>query len=402
MNTLDDIECRDKRVLMRVDFNVPLKEGCIANSERIKAALPSIRFVLENNGSLTLMSHLGKPQKEFQKSSADDVRKKLSLKVVILELAKCLNISEDDIAFVDDYYDGNYSRSHIPDKKIVLLENLRFDKREESKDEGERQAFAKVLKEFGDVYVNDAFGTAHRPHASVYDVPLSMECAAGFLMQKEIEKLSYLLKDPERPFVVVLGGAKVADKVNVIRNLKADEFVIIGAMKYAFDAARGRNVGKSLCEGVDVAKELIDSEVMSRIYVAEDDVIAKKSEAGFDYASARVADGLEPIGADELGLDIGPKTIEAISKIVAKAKTLVWNGPAGFFEDEHFSKGTYAIANMLASLKGVKVFIGGGDSVSAIASSGHAYDEYYHVSTGGGATLEMLEGKVLPAIRALG
>ena len=409
MKRIDDLAISGKRVLMRLDLDVPVKDGKVTDRSRLEAGIPSIIHVLKNNGTLTIMGHLGRPDEKLKKADHDEemkIRKEKSAAPLIASFLMMINedgisLKEEDVFFCDDYYDGHYDRESLPDKKIILLENLRFDQRERSKDPHAKEWFAKTLKAFGDCYVNDAFGNSHRDHVSMVSLPLMMESAAGFKILDEVKKIEYLVKDPERPFVAILGGAKVADKVKVIKNLKADRIIIVGAMKYAFDRAKGRSIGKSLCLGVEEAEEILQSAIKQRLYVADDDIVVTKKDFGLDYSTIRTLKGMESMAHEEAGLDIGHLSIERIRSMIKDAKTIVWNGPAGLFEDDHFAAGTFAIANLLAE-SDAKVFIGGGDSQAAIEKSGHSEKDYYYISTGGGAMLTILGGDRLPSLEALG
>ncbi len=398
--TIRDIDVKDKRVLMRVDFNVPIKDGKVGDDTRIVAALPSIKHVLENGGKLILMSHLGRPKGEK--------KPEFTLKPAALKLAELLgqpvNLAPDCVGpevkkMVDELNPGD----------AILLENVRFHKEEELLDKYAKQddatkakidEFVKELAGLGDVYVNDAFGTAHRAHASTEGVTKYIDqCVAGFLMEKEVKYFGDTLAAPEKPFVAILGGAKVSDKIMVIENLleKCDSIIIGGAMAYTLMKAKGQPVGISMVEEdkLDVATDIFKKAEAKNV-----DVLLP-----VDHVCARKFDVEEPDGtfdeipADMLGLDIGPKSVELFKQTVSKAKTVVWNGPMGVFEKPAFAKGTFAIAEAVAETDCVSI-IGGGDSVSAVNKSGLA-DKMTHISTGGGASLEFLEGKTLPGVAAL-
>jgi phosphoglycerate kinase len=394
--TIDDLssegEIRSKRILVRVDFNVPMskeEEGKITDDKRIVESLPTIKKIISEGGRCILMSHLGRPKGE--------VNLKYSLRPVAEHLAKLLGkpvhfaddcIGENTKAFVENMKDGD----------VLLLENLRFHK-EEEKNDGE---FSKVLASYGDVYVNDAFGTAHRAHASTVGITKYIsKCAAGYLMQKELNYLSKVITSPEPPFIAILGGSKISGKIDVIKNLipKADKILIGGGMVFTFCKAMGYGIGNSLLEEdkIDLAKELM-REAGNKLVLPEDIVVGDKMEN--DAARKTVPANAIPDGW--IGMDIGEKTIEAFSKEILKAKTVVWNGPMGIFELDNFAKGTFAIAKALADAtkKGAVTVIGGGDSAAAIAKAG-LEKQVSHVSTGGGASLEFLEGKALPGVEAL-
>ncbi len=391
--TVEDLEVKGKRVLMRVDFNVPLEGGKVANDKRIRAALPTIKHIVEKGGRLILMSHLGRPKGER--------KPEMSLKPCVPVLSELLG---KNVAFVNDCIGEEVTGAveTLGDGEILLLENLRYHK-EETKNDG---AFAAKLAGFGDVYVNDAFGTAHRAHASTEGVTHHIDqCAAGYLLMKEIQYIGDLIEDPKRPFVAILGGAKISGKIGVISNLlpKVDKIIIGGGMSYTFFKAQGMEIGNSLLEEdkIDLAKELLEKGG-DKIVLPVDCMVSDS----LDFDARKVGD-LKEVDADAipaawLGLDIGSKSISQFGAILKDAKTVVWNGPMGVFEIEATAKGTYAIANVLAeaTANGAATVIGGGDSVSAVVKAG-VEDKVSHVSTGGGASLEFLEGKVLPGVAAL-
>jgi len=378
--TIADVDVKGKRVLMRVDFNVPLEGGRITDERRIAQALPTIKSVIERGGRLILMSHLGRPK--------GGPEPKYSLKPVVERLGQLLG---KPIKFADDCIGlaAEQSANGLKDGEILLLENLRFHKEEEKNDPN----FAKSLARLGDVYCNDAFGTAHREHASTFGVAQAMQGkprVIGFLIQKELKFLGEAISKPNRPFVAILGGAKVSDKINVIESLlsKCDTLLIGGAMAYTFFLAQGKEVGKSLVERdkVELAKGLL-SKAGNKIKLPLDTVISDRME---DDAQTKVVEGNIP--ADMEGFDIGPKTIAAYRGQVTSAKTIIWNGPMGVFEKKPFAAGTKAIAEACveATKKGATSIIGGGDSAAAVEQMGLA-DKVSHVSTGGGASLEFLE-----------
>jgi len=386
--TVRDINIKGKRVIIRLDFNVPLDGSFhITDDRRITAALPTIQYALSNGASkVILMSHLGRPkgtgfEKEF---SLLPVAKRLQelLKEKVLLLNDCVGPAvKESIAKSSD--------------RVILLENLRFHKAEEKND----PAFAKELASLADVYIDDAFGTAHRAHASTVGITAYLPSVAGFLIEKELRFLGNAINDPQRPLVIILGGAKVSDKIELIKNLipKADSIIIGGGMAYTFLKAQGINVGNSKLEKdkVDMACSLMEQAKKAGVEFAltTDFVITQSFSSDDCKISDVIPDGWE-------SLDIGPKTIERYKAILSQAKTVVWNGPLGVFERDAYAKGTRAIADYLASLKDVTVIIGGGDSAAAVAKFG-LEDKMTHISTGGGASLEFLEGKELPGIAAL-
>lgn len=390
--TIQDLDVSGKKVLMRVDFNVPVEDGVITDDNRITEALPSINYVIENGGLLVLMSHFGRPK------SADD--KEFSLKIVADYLATKVSTK---VHFAEDCIGEKASNAinSANSGEIVLLENVRFHKGETKND----PEFSKALASLGDVFVNDAFGSSHRAHSSVAGITDFVQpAAAGFLLEKEIKYLSESVNSPKRPFVAVLGGAKVSDKIPVIENLidKVDTIIIGGGMTYTFYKAMGLPIGKSILEEdrVALAEELMNKALDKnvKIMLPVDSVVAREFKADAEH---KVVDG-DGIEDGWMALDIGPKTIENYSKTIAKAGTVIWNGPMGVFEMEAFSKGTFAVAQALADAtkKGTISIIGGGDSAAAIKKAGLDKD-VTHVSTGGGASLEYLEGKELPGITCL-
>lgn len=391
--SVENIELKGKNVLVRVDFNVPLDENQnITDDRRIRAALPTIQKIVKDGGKAILMSHLGRPKGEFNQ--------KFSLKPAAVRLGELL---EKDVKFAPDCIGEQVENivKRLNDSGVVLLENVRFHP-EETKNNPE---FAKKLAELGEVYVNDAFGSAHRAHASTEGVTKYIDtCAAGYLMRKGLEYLGKAVAEPQRPFTVILGGAKISGKIDVIKNLlpKVDNFIIGGGMTYTFLKAKGYEIGSSLLEEekLDLAKEILNEVEKSgaNFYLPVDSVVA----AEFKNESPSEVVDVEKIPADRMGLDIGPKTIDLFKGKILESKTVVWNGPMGVFEFENFAKGTKAVAESLteATSNGAITVIGGGDSASAIKNVG-LEDKVSHVSTGGGASLEFLEGKELPGVVAL-
>ncbi len=391
--SINKVELKDMRVLVRVDFNVPLDEKLnVTNDIRILESLPTIKKIINSGGKAILMSHLGRPKGERKpefslKPAAERLGKLIGKEVKLAP--DCIGAETEKI--VNEMKSGD----------VVLLENLRFHKQEEKND----PEFAKQLANLGDVYINDAFGSAHRAHASTEGVTRFVKtCAAGYLMQKELDYLGSALANPKRPYCAVLGGAKISGKIDVINNLldKVDTLIIGGGMAFTFFKAQGREIGKSLLEEekLVLAGELLEKLKSSKIkFLLPLDVVVADE---FKNDSPAVTVEVDKIPIDKMGLDIGPKSIKLFSDELMKSKTIVWNGPMGVFEMDNFAKGTFAIANALvkATENGAVTVVGGGDSAAAIADAG-LEKKVSHVSTGGGASLEFLEGKVLPGVAAL-
>lgn len=388
--TVKDVDVRSKRVLVRVDYNVPLDaNGNVSDDKRITASLPTINYLLEQGARIILCSHLGRPKGE--------VKKEFSLAPVAMRLKELLpNVN---IYFASDCIgeEAQQKAAALKDGEILLLENLRFHKEEEKND----PEFAKKLASLAEIYVSDAFGTVHRAHASTAGVAAYLPAVAGFLIGKELSIMGGALENPERPFVAILGGAKVADKIGVITNLlnKCDTLLIGGGMAYTFFKAMGYEIGDSLldAESIDLAKQLMETakEKGVKLLLPVDTVVAKAFAADAEHMT--VAANAIPAGWQ--GLDIGEKTRELFAAEIKNAKTVIWNGPMGVFEFPEFAKGTEAVAKACAECGGTTI-IGGGDSASAVKKLGYA-DKMTHISTGGGASLEFLEGKVLPGVAAL-
>jgi phosphoglycerate kinase len=378
MNSLASLDVAGKRVFLRCDLNVPLKNGEITDDGRIRASLPTIQNLLERGASLVIGAHLGRPKGE--------VKPELSLQPIAKRLAELLAQPVDFI--------------NAGSAKVLLLENLRFNEAETSKDDAQRKVFAQQLAQLADAYVGDGFGAVHRKHASVYDLPAMLPNAPGFLIQAEVEVLKKLTESPQRPYGVVLGGAKVSDKIGVIANLlsKVDVMAIGGGMVFTFLAATGREIGSSLVETelIPTVKELI-AEAQSKgvsLVLPTDIVVA----AEFKQDSAPTLVSADKIPANQMGLDIGPESAALFAAEIKKCKTVFWNGPMGVFEFPNFAHGTKVIARALTEVDGISV-VGGGDSAAAVRALGFKDSDFGYISTGGGASLEYLEGKVLPGYR---
>ena len=388
LNTINEADLKGKRVLIRVDFNVPLKNGVVTDNTRIKAALPTVKYILEQGASLVVMSHFGRPKGQKNPD--------FSMAPIAKEFEKLLG---QPVKLASDVI-GPEVEAEVKALKpgeVLLLENVRFYKEEEGND----PEFAKTLASYGDVYCNDAFGTAHRAHASTEGVSHYLPSYAGFLIEKEVRFMAPLLENPEKPFVAIIGGSKVSSKITVLESLvrTCDTIVIGGGMAYTFLSVLGNSIGKSLFEPdyVDTAKAFLEKakEKGVKVILPVDNVCAKE----FSETAEPILVNSDNISDDLMGMDIGPKTVQLIVDAIKDAKSVVWNGPMGVFEFSAFAKGTEEVAKALAASNATTV-VGGGDSVAAINKFGLA-DKISHVSTGGGASLEFLEGKTLPGIKAL-
>ena len=389
--TIKDLDLKGKTVLVRADFNVPLEDGKITNDKRITAALPTIKYIINAGGKVVLFSHLGrvKTEEDLETLSLLPVGNRLSEKL------------EQDVYFVNATK-GEELESAIEDLKegeVLLVENTRFEDLDGKKESKNDEALGKYWASLGDVFVNDAFGTAHRSHASNVGISAHLPAVSGFLIEKEIEFLGEAVLNPKRPLVAILGGARVSDKITVIESLleKADKILIGGGMANTFLRAQGYDTGKSLVEEdkLDLAKSLLETG-KDKLVLPVDVVAAKEFSNETEYAVR----GASEIEADEMALDIGPKTVEVFEDVLKDAKTVVWNGPMGVFEMSNFAQGTIKVCESLAKLEDAITIIGGGDSATAAEQLGFEED-FTHISTGGGASLEFLEGKELPGIKAL-
>ena len=390
--TLKDLDVKGKKVLVRVDFNVPIKDGVITDDNRIIAALPTLKYILENGGKVIAFSHLGKVKAEEDKASK-------TLAPVAKRLAEALG---KPVKFVPETRGAELEAAiaELKDGEILMFENTRFEDLDGKKESKNDPELGKYWASLGDVFVNDAFGTAHRAHASNVGIASNIkESAVGFLVEKEINFIGGAVDNPARPLVAILGGAKVSDKIGVIENLlnKADKILIGGAMMFTFLKAEGKNIGTSLVEDdkLDLAKDLL-AKSNGKIVLPVDTVVASEFKNDAEYSTVDV----DSIPNDKMGLDIGEKTVTLFDSYIKTAKTVVWNGPMGVFEMSNFAKGTIGVCESIASLTDAVTIIGGGDSAAAAISLGYA-DKFTHISTGGGASLEFLEGKVLPGVEAI-
>ena len=387
--SLESLDVKGKKVLLRCDLNVPIKEGVIKDDGRIRASLPTIKYLLSQGAAVIITAHLGRPKGER--------KPELSLAPVAIRLSELLGTN---VVFSPEIVGANVSG--IQAGQVILLENIRYESAETSKDEAERVAFAKVLAAYADVFVSDGFGAVHRKHASVFDVAGILPHAAGYLVAAEVEVLTKLTDNPDRPYGVVLGGAKVSDKIGVISNLldKVNVLAIGGGMLFTFLAAQGHEIGKSLVETdlIPTVKELLEraEKLGVKLLLPTDLVVAPE----FAIDSIPTIVNADEIPADQMGLDIGPKTAEAFAAAIRECETVFWNGPMGVFEFPNFAHGTKVVAQALTEVKGLSV-VGGGDSAAAVRALGFADSDFGYISTGGGASLEYLEGKELPGISAL-
>ncbi len=389
--TVKDVALKGKKVLLRADLNVPMKNGEITNDNRIVEALPTIEHILGEGGKLILFSHLGKVKTE------EDLQDK-SMRPVADKLSKLL---KKDVTFVAATRGEELESAidELNDGDVLMFENTRFEDLEGKKESNNDEALGKYWASLGDVFVNDAFGTAHRTHASNVGIASHLETVSGFLMQKEIDFIGGAVDEPERPFVAILGGAKVSDKIGVIENLleKADKVLIGGGMMFTFLKAQGHEIGSSLLEEdkLNLAKSLLDK-ADGKIILPVDAVVAAEFDADAEHKTVSI----DNIPDDMMGLDIGEESVRLFTEELNGAKTVVWNGPMGVFEMENFAKGTIGVCESIAALSDAKTIIGGGDSAAAAQDLGFA-DKFSHISTGGGASLEYLEGKVLPGLQAI-
>ena len=385
---VSDLKVEGKKVLIRVDFNVPMKDGVITDDTRIRAALPTIEYVINHGGKAIVFSHLGRVKEEADLAKNDLTPVAKRLEELIKKPVHFVNATKGKAL--------EEAASQLGNGEILMFQNTRYEDLEGKKESKNDPELGKYWASLGDVFVNDAFGTAHRAAASNVGIAANVsETAAGFLLEKEIKYIGGAVDEPVRPYIAILGGAKVSDKIGVIEALceKADKILIGGAMMFTFLKALGKNIGASKCEEdkIDLAKELL-AKAGSKLVLPVDAVCAK------EFADVPgVVKSIDALAADDMGLDIGPKTLEVFASVLAGAKTVVWNGPMGVFEMKNYAAGTIGVCELLANLEGANTIIGGGDSAAAAEALGYA-DKVSHISTGGGASLEYLEGKVLPGI----
>ena len=396
MPDLKELNVNGKRVFLRCDLNVPLKEGVITDDGRIRASLPTIKQLLDKGAALVIAAHLGRPKGE--------AKPELTLAPIAKRLGELLGkeIQFESVASVVNQSVQDRANS-LKSGEILLLENIRYSAAETSKDESERASFAKELAKLADVYVGDGFGAVHREHASVYDLAKLLPNAPGLLIAAEVEVLKKLTVDPARPYGVVLGGAKVSDKLGVIENLlgKVDVLAIGGGMLFTFLKAQGKEIGKSLCEDemLETVKGLLATAEQNGVKLLLPTDIVVAPEFSVDAKPTLVS--ADAIPADQIGLDIGPESAKAFADVIVGCKTVFWNGPMGVFEFPNFANGTKMVAEALTKVSGISV-VGGGDSAAAVRKLGFADNQFGYISTGGGASLEYLEGKELPGLKALG
>ena len=386
IKTLDTIAVRGKRVLLRCDLNVPLKDGVITDDGRIRASLPTIKYLLEQGASVVITAHLGRPKGER--------KAELSLAPIAKRLSELLEV---EVKFSNEIVGAKLSGTGV-----TLLENIRYEAAETSKDEGERAVLAKELASYADIFVSDGFGAVHRKHASVYDVAKLLPHAAGYLVSAEVDVLKKLTQTPERPYGVALGGSKVSDKIGVISNLleKVDTIAIGGGMLFTFLAAKGLEIGKSLVETdlIPTVIELMErAEKLSVKFLLPTDIVVAPE---FSADAKPTIVSADEIPADQMGLDIGPQSAAAFASAISECKTVFWNGPMGVFEFPNFANGTKVLAQSLTQVSGISV-VGGGDSAAAVRKLGFSDSQFGYISTGGGASLEYLEGKELPGLIVL-
>ena len=386
--SIRDFDLNNKKVIIRVDFNVPIKDGVITNDNRIKMSLKTINYAIENNAKVILMSHLGRVKEESDKS-------KNSLKVVSERLSELLN---KEVIFSSSTRGSELEEkiNSLNPKDVLLMENTRFEDLNGKLESGNNEELGKYWASLGEMFINDAFGTSHRAHASNVGIASNLDSGIGFLVEEELNKLSLAIDNPKRPYAVILGGSKVSDKIGVIKNLVniCDYILIGGGMAYTFLSAKGYNIGKSLLdiESIDFCTEMLEK-YNDKIYLPIDSVVSKEINSDTEIKDSENFDN------DDIGLDIGIKTIDKYSEILNECNTIVWNGPVGMFEEEKYSKGTKMLLEKLSNLDS-NVIIGGGDTASAAINFGYG-DSFTHISTGGGASLELLEGKVLPGIEMI-